>query len=345
MKVCDLRDLGSRHAVCDADPLKAVHDPLRRMVRGVRPARKCGTTAGMDRQLSDLAPLIERHWHRFGRETPVDGLILARADGPSGLIRSVYRPSFCIVVQGAKTTMLGSRTFRYAAGRCLIASIDVPVTARITEASVARPYLALSLAIDPATIADLVSGQADALPPGQGFAALGTADLDPVLCDPLARLLALLDQPRDAVVLAPLIRREIVWRLLGGALGPMLRQVGLVDGHAARIARSTAWIRAHYAEPLRVADLAALAHMSVASFHRHFKAVTTMTPVGFQKQVRLQEARRRLLAAESVASIGYAIGYESLSQFNRDYRRLFGAPPGRDGATIRARLLPEPALP
>ncbi|MFC3225638.1 AraC family transcriptional regulator N-terminal domain-containing protein [Marinibaculum pumilum] len=299
----------------------------------------------MDPGLTDLAALIDRQWQRHGRETPIEGLHLTRTEAPSGPIHSIYRPSFILVAQGAKATVLGARTFRYEAGRCLISAIDVPVAARITEASAARPYLALALAIEPAMIAELAVAEAAGLAQQPAFAALAVADLDPALYDPLARLLALLDTPHDRAVIEPLIRREIVWRLLGGALGPMLRQVGLVNGHAARIARATAWIRAHYAEPLRVADLAAQVHMSVPTFHRHFKAVTTMTPVGFQKQVRLQEARRRLLAAESVARVGHAIGYESLSQFNRDYRRLFGAPPGRDGAAIRARLVAEPALP
>ena len=303
----------------------------------------------MTTDLPGLAALIERQWHRFGRETPADGLLLNRAEMPSGPIRAVYRPSFCVVAQGAKATLLGDSAYRYTAGQALFASLDLAVTARITEASAARPYLALSLAIDLDALADLLSTRADTLTEGPApalpFAPLRTVALDPALCDPLARLLALLDHPRDLPVLAPLIGREIVWRLLGGPLGPALRQLGLPESHAARIGRATAWIRGHYAEPLRVADLAALAHMSPASFHRHFKAVTTMTPVQFQKQVRLHEARRLLLAAGDVAGVGYAIGYESPSQFSRDYRRLFGAPPGRDAAAMRAQLAPEPALP
>ncbi|KTT70433.1 AraC family transcriptional regulator [Sphingomonas endophytica] len=295
--------------------------------------------------LTDLAPLIERHWFAYGRETPIEGLLITRAETPSGIIRAVYRPSFCLVVQGAKTTMLGETRYRYAAGQCLLASVDLPVTARITQATQEAPYLALSLAIDPAVVTELLAELAGALADAPAFAALSTADHDPALCDPLKRLLDLLDAPRDAQVLAPLVRREIVWRLLGGALGPALRQIGLADTHAARIGRATAHIRDHYAETLRVADLAALASMSVPGFHRHFKTVTTMTPVQFQKQVRLQEARRRLIAAEEVARVGFAVGYESLSQFSRDYRRLFGAPPGRDAAAIRAQLAPEPALP
>ena len=295
--------------------------------------------------LSDLAPPIERHWFAHGRETAIDGLLLTRADTPSGMIRSVYRPSFCLVVHGAKTTMLGDTPYRYGAGECLLASVDLPVTARITRASAVEPYLALSLAIDPAMVAELLAEQPDAAAASPLPGALSTAAHDPALCDPLRRLLDLLDHPRDRAVLAPLVRREIVWRLLGGALGPALRQMGLADTHAARIGRANAHIRTHYAKTLRVAGLAALAGMSVPGFHRHFKAVTTMTPVQFQKQVRLQEARRRLLAAEEVARVGFAIGYESLSQFSRDYRALFGAPPGADGARLRAALHPEPVLP
>jgi AraC-like DNA-binding protein len=295
--------------------------------------------------LADLAPLIAHQFARFGRETPIDGLLLSRAEAPSGPIRALYRPSFCLVVQGAKVSMLGDSAFRYDAGEGLLASLDLPVTARITQASPERPYLALSLALPPAEVTALLAEQGGTLGAPAPFAALGTGRVDPSLYDPLRRLIQLLDQPRDRPVLEPLIRREIVWRLLGGPLGGLLRQIGTKDSQAARVARASAFIRDHHAEPLRVADLARLAGMSVQSFHRHFKAVTTLTPVQFQKQIRLQEARRRLLAAEEVASVGYAVGYESASQFSRDYRRLFGAPPGRDGAAIRARVAPEPALP
>ncbi len=292
----------------------------------------------MDAKLDELARRISRQWERFGRETPLDGLMLTRACAPSERIGAVYRPSFCVVVQGAKISALGDQMFRYTAGQCLLASVDVPVTAQITEASPERPYLAFSLAIDTAMVADFMIEQATALGQVADFAPLSMSALTADLCDPLARLLDLLDAPRDLPVLAPLVQREIVWRLLCGSLGPTLRQIGLRDGHAARISRATAWIREHYAEPLRVSSLADIANMSVPSFHRHFKAVTTMTPVQFQKQIRLQEARRLLLVNREIAAVGYAIGYESLSQFSRDYRRLFGVPPGRDGAQIRARL-------
>ncbi|MBB4197566.1 AraC-like DNA-binding protein [Rhodoblastus sphagnicola] len=274
----------------------------------------------------------------------MDGLLLTRAETPSGLIRAVYRPSFCVVLQGAKVSMLGEQSFRYRAGQGLLASIDVPVTSRISEASPDRPYLAFSLAIDPTMVTELLVEQSTALADTSTVSVLTTTDLDADLHDPLMRLFALLDTPRDLAVLAPLIRREIVWRLLCGRLGVTLRQIGLAESHAARIGRVTAWIRNHFMEALRVADLAALAHMSIPSFHRHFKAVTMLTPVQFQKQIRLQEARRLLLTEGGVASVGYAIGYESPSQFTRDYRRLFGVSPGRDGAAMRASLTPEPVL-
>lgn len=301
-------------------------------------------------RLSDLRAQALRLWRTHGRETPVEGLRLAAATEPSGPVHAVYRPSLCVVLQGAKTSMLGERSFRYDAGKCLIASVEVPVRAEITRASAAEPYLAFSLGLDPGLVAELLLEPGGA---GMGVgaevraaeragarvgagAALGVHDLPPDLVDPLGRLLGLCGRPRDIAVLGPLIRREIVWLLLNGPMGPDLRAIGLADGPMGRLARAIAHIREGFAEPLRVAHLAALAGMSPAAFHRHFKAATAMTPVQYQKRLRLQEARRLLLAGGGdVAHVGFAIGYESPSQFSREYRRLFGAPPGRDGQAIR----------
>jgi hypothetical protein len=206
----------------------------------------------MNLELSDLARLVERQWRRFGRETPVESLLLTCAETPSGLIHSVYRPSFCLVVQGAKRTMLGDTPFRYAGRQFLLASVDVPVTARITEASVVRRDLALILAIDPSTVTDLVSEQAETLREGPGLTALGATDLDPALCDPPDRLLDLIDHPGDLTLILPLIRREIVGRLLGRALGPMLRQrsvssMAIRRGSAARRLGSVTTMQSHSA--------------------------------------------------------------------------------------------------
>jgi AraC-like DNA-binding protein len=166
----------------------------------------------------------------------------------------------------------------------------------------------------------------------------GKYTLDAELIDPLIRLVSLIERPRDIPVMAPLIRREIVWRLLHTEHGPLLSQLAFANGHAARIGRTTAWIRENIAETLSIADLAAQANMSIPSFHRHFKAVTSLSPVQFQKRVRLQEARRVLSGANMISSVAYDVGYESISQFNRDYRRLFNLTPSDDAALLRATL-------
>lgn len=291
--------------------------------------------------ISPLKDLIARQWRAHGRETPIDGLLLTSVTAPTGPIHAVYRPSLCVVVQGAKTSMLGDRAYRYDEGKCLIASMEVPIRAEITRATPDRPYLAFSLALDPGTISDLLLelGGADETP---ARAALAVHAFELELVDPLCRLLALCDRPRDTAILAPMIRREITWLLLNGSMGPALRQIGLAGSHMARIGRAIACIREGFADQLNVRQLADVAGMSPATFHRHFKAVTAMTPVQYQKQLRLQEARRLLLSdGTDVARVGYAIGYESPSQFSREYRRLFGSPPGRDGQEIRRSLTPQ----
>ncbi|WP_373353666.1 AraC family transcriptional regulator N-terminal domain-containing protein [Pseudoroseicyclus sp. CXY001] len=273
---------------------------------------------------------------------PVEGLRITLRRQPEGPIHALYRPSLCVVLQGSKTSLLGERAFRYDAGKCLITSLDVPIRAEITGASAAEPYLAFSLGLDAALVAELLLAlpPAPAVVPPAPRAALDVEPLDAGLIEPLHRLMRLCRAPAaDVAVLAPLAEREIVWRLMQGPLGPNLRQIGLAESHVTRISRAVAHIRARFAAPLSIAELSALAGMSPATFHRHFKAVTAMTPVQFQKMIRLQEARRLLLAeGADVARVGYAIGYESASQFSREYRRLFGAPPGRDGAEMRAQL-------
>ncbi|MCE8439835.1 AraC family transcriptional regulator [Rhodovulum sulfidophilum] len=292
----------------------------------------------MDDRLTGLRASVLSLWRAHGRQTPIAGLVLASAEVPTGPFHGVYRPSLCAVLQGAKVSRLGGQAFRYDAGKCLIASLDVPIRAEIVEARPDAPYLALALEIDTAVVAELMLGQGNVADPPPG-AAIEVHDLGEALIDPLERLLALAERPQDIPVLAPMIRREIVWHLLTGQQGGRLRQIGLADSRLARIGRAIGWIRTHYAEPLRVAHLAALAGMSPATFHRHFKAATAMTPVQFQKSLRLQEARRLLLTRPGdVAGIGFRIGYDSPSQFSREYRRLFGEPPGRDGAELRRGL-------
>jgi AraC-like DNA-binding protein len=286
---------------------------------------------------SDLLQAIERH-ARYDYVTPIDGLKVGRTDLPSEVGHSIYQPSFGLVARGVKELMVGEVPFRYAAGESLLCAADVPVTSQVTEASPSAPYLAIHLDIDPNVVADLLREQAGDRPKPDEISVAAKYALDPELFDPLIRLVSLIERPRDIGVMAPLIRREITWKLLHTAHGPMLSQLAFANGHAARIGRTTAWIRDNYAEPLNIPALAARANMSVPSFHRHFKAVTSMSPVQFQKRVRLQEARRGLSGSSTISAVAYDVGYQSLSQFNRDYRRLFNLTPSDDAATLRATL-------
>lgn len=288
--------------------------------------------------LNRLRDLVEQQWRNHGHETTIEGLRLTRAENPSGKIRALCQTSFCIVLQGAKVTAVGDSALHYRQGECLLASVHVPVNSRIVEAAPDKPYLALSLSIDPAMISELLVAHPEMTYHGPKQSALVTSGMPNDLYDPVIRLLGLLDQPCDREALEPLVRREICWRVLRSPLGPVLQQIGMKDSETARIGRVTAWMQTHYQQPFRVADLAAMASMSPATFHRHFKSITKLTPVQFQKLVRLQEARRLLLCDQEVASVGYQVGYESPSQFSREYRKLFGAPPGRDKAVLRSRV-------
>lgn len=287
--------------------------------------------------LEKLRDLADQLWFKCGPETDITGLRLTRATEPSGTIRALYDTSFCIVLQGAKVSTIGDCQFGYQKGECLFASVNVPVTSQIVEAKTNAPYLALSLTIDPMMISELLLSHPDMVYDGPKHLALVTGEIPEDLYDPFSRLLQLLNQPEeDRLILEPMIRREICWRLLRSPLGPALQQAGLKDSETARIGRVTAWIKANYSKPIKVSDLAAMANMSQATFHRYFKNITQLTPIQFQKQVRLQEARRLLLNHQEVANVGYEVGYESPSQFSRDYRKLFGAPPGKDKAVIRS---------
>jgi AraC-like DNA-binding protein len=288
--------------------------------------------------LDTLRQLIGRHAHNSHEPTAIEGLTVTATDEPTSLRSGIAEPSLALVVQGRKRTMSGDRVFDYAAGEFLITQLDLPVVGQVTLASVERPFLGMGVRIEPAEIAAMLL--ASAVTPGGapgGAPGIAVASADAALVDALAHLAGLLDAPQDVPVLAPLYRREVLWRLLTGPQGAVVRQIGLADGNLAFVTRTVQWIRDHHDEPIRIGQLAALAAMSESTFHRHFRAVTHMTPIQYQKAVRLQHARLALVSGgRDVAEVAHAVGYDSASQFSREYRRLFGAPPGRDAQRIRA---------
>lgn len=285
----------------------------------------------MDR-LHELAEIVRRHAGDNALTIGGPDAMLITASGVTQPQQIVYEPMLCVILAGAKRTTLGDRTFDYHAGDYLVVSADLPVSGQVLEA----PYAAVGVALDPATINELMQAAGGAPVDEAPRPGLTVSTMDEGLVDAVGRLIALMDRPGDAAVLAPMIRREIVWLLLAGENGAMVRQIGAKDGRLGRIQRVIRRLREGYAQPMRIEDLAELAGMSETSLHRHFKAVTSMSPLQYQKQVRLQEARNRLLSdGHDIAGVGFAVGYDSPSQFSREYSRQFGRPPGRDLERLR----------
>jgi AraC-like DNA-binding protein len=288
--------------------------------------------------LDALRHLTSRHARNSHGPTVIDGLTITATDAPTSPRAGIAEPSMGLVIQGGKRTVSGDRVLDYAAGEFLIAQLDLPVVGQVTAASAGCPFLGIGIRIDPPEIAAMLL-EAGAGLNGAPARATGitVASAGEPLLDALAHLAGLLDTPQDARILAPLYRREVLWRLLTGPQGAVVRQIGLADGNLAPITRAVRWIRDHHDDTIRIEQLAALARMSESTFHRHFRAVTRMTPIQYQKAIRLQEARLALVSGgRDVAEVAHAVGYDSASQFSREYRRLFGTPPGRDAQRIRA---------
>jgi AraC-like DNA-binding protein len=287
----------------------------------------------------ELRDAILRHAPTNGaHSTAMAGLRLFRYSNAGERVAGLYEPSMCIIAQGSKRVLIGRQAVVYGPLRHLVASQDLPCTGEILTASADQPYLCLQLAFQARDVAEVmldVGRPAEPLDtqPARG---LYTEQTTPALIDVTLRLMGLLDSPKDVEALGRSVRREIIYRLLTAPNGWRLARCATPDSYDQRISRVISYLRERYREPVRIAELAQAGHMSESSLHQRFKSVTAMTPLQYQKQLRLQEARR-LLMGESVdvASVGYSVGYQSASQFSREYARLFGAPPQRD----RTRLL------
>jgi AraC-like DNA-binding protein len=288
--------------------------------------------------LGELRALLARH-ARPDMTTAIDDVLISKVEQSAPPSPSMSGTVLAVIAQGAKRIGLGDRVYEYRAGQYLVVSVDMPVTGHFTEATTERPALGFGLVLHPATVAELLlrAGPGDLPPTGAGAPpGMAVSDASDELLDAVVRLLRLLDRPRDMTVLAPLIKREILWRLISGEQGAVVRQLGLADSSLSHIARAVRWIRDHYAQTIRVDDVAQLAGMSVSAFYRNFQAVTAMSPIQFQKQIRLQEARLLLAThPNDVTGVSFRVGYDSPSQFSREYRRQFGAPPSQDAARLR----------
>ncbi len=282
--------------------------------------------------MNELARLIARRVMVDGTVEVAPGLLFYHFSAPAGPAYAVSAPRFCVIAQGSKEVLLGTERYRYDSTRYLLVSAGLPLVGHVVAASTDQPYLALGLTLDPAVVtAVLLESGLRVAPADGGVRALAVSQLDASLLDTVVRLVRLLDSPADFSVLAPLAVREIVYRLLIGDQGDRLRQMAVIDGRVHRIARAIEMLGKDRDKLLRVGDIARQLGMSVSGLHSQFKAVTGMSPLQFQKQLRLQEARRLLLAGEvDVARAGYRVGYDDPSHFSREYKRLFGEPPLRD---------------
>jgi AraC-like DNA-binding protein len=292
----------------------------------------------MQADQEELADRIARALPQDGRIEPQPGVFFTRVSTLSQPpVHAFAEPAFCVIAQGRKEILLGEETFHYDPAHYLVTTVELPLIGQVTEASPQRPYLGFRLVLDPSTVASVMVESGQVHPRSESSVkAVDVSPLDANLFDATVRLVRLIDTPADYRVLAPAVIREIIYRLLTGAQAGRMRHLATFGGQAHRMVRAVEHIRAHFTQPLRVEDIARELCMSVSGFHAHFKAVTAMSPLQFQKQLRLQEARRLMLSENlDAAEAGYHVGYEDASHFNREYKRHFGEPPVRDVERLR----------
>ncbi len=285
----------------------------------------------------ELVERIARAIRDDGTIEPLNGIRLHRSSSPTQLIPGLSDPAFSVIAQGSKELYLGEERYRYDACHYCLGTVELPTISHIIQASQDRPYLSLRLKLDPALVGSVIIDSGQAAPPNQNNTkAISVSNLDAGLLDAVVRLVRLLDSPAEARFLAPLITREIIYRLLIGKQGERLRHIAILGGYTPHIAKAIERLRKDFDQPLKIDNLAREIGMSVSGFHHHFKAVTAMSPLQFQKQMRLQEARRLMLGEGfDAATAGYQVGYNDAAYFNREYKKLFGVPPIHDVERLR----------
>ncbi|EGQ7867057.1 AraC family transcriptional regulator [Vibrio parahaemolyticus] len=288
-----------------------------------------------------LAKLIDRWTGNANQyDTPISGLRFSRWTTPTPPTSYTHNPSICLIAQGRKRVLLGEESFIYDANHFLISSIDLPIIANIIEASEEQPYLGLIMELDLTEISQLiVDGELAFIQSKEAQKGIAVGELSESLLDAFVRLAELLDEGQNIKILAPIIKREIFYRLLMSEQGTRLHQIVTAGSHSHQIAKAIDWLKNNFVKPLSVGDLASYTGMSKSSFYTHFRSMTSMTPLQFQKKLRLSEARRLMLTENLDAMAAtFKVGYESPSQFSREYSRLFGAPPSKDIKSLRENL-------
>lgn len=294
--------------------------------------------------MQEFRGLIEKHAGTGVTPTAIPGVLVSRMEVGGKQEESETTTILAVVAQGTKRLSVGDTVHNFGPGQYLVASMDLPVSGEFTDATPDKPALGLGLEIRPELVAELMLSPAavDFQRPARGHVppAIAVGEISGRLLDAVVRMLRLLDSPRDIPVLAPMIEREILWLVMSDEQGATVRQLGLADSSLSRVRQVVRSIRGRYAESFRVDDLARLAHMSPSAFHKAFQSVTSMSPIQYQKHIRLQEARLQLLAHPGdIAAAAYAVGYESPSQFSREYRRQFGSSPRQDVASLREKII------
>jgi AraC-like DNA-binding protein len=288
----------------------------------------------MKNQLNELRALTAKAENRR-TETGIPRVAMVQGKIPEHMLAAVYDPMINLILQGSKTMTVGDRTLRYDPATYFVMSIDLPAVGAVHAAETGEPYLAVSLTLDPTVLATLLADLPKPMGRYENDPGFSVAAVTPELMDAWVRMLRLMGNPDAIAALAPAYEREILFRVLQGPHGWMLREIAAPDTAMARVNLAIQWIRRDFAEPIRVETLAQKAAMSVSAFHRHFKTVTTLSPLQYQKRVRLLQARMLMVAcARSVTAAAFEVGYESATQFTRDYARVFGLPPARDAARI-----------